>query len=125
MASAITIICVTAAASTLQMGFRFIAERRLRVTAELVAQSHMELLLATDRDRPLGDFDCVPVPYTKEVIGDSRVAVFTASCRIEPNIPPTPDRRYQRLTTTVTTRFDGRSLQTAFVTYIPGNFAIP
>lgn len=119
MASAITIVCVTAAASTLTMGFRFIAERRLRTTAELVCQSHMELLLATDRERPLGAVDCAPVPYTRDVVGDARTAVFIATCEIEPNTPATADRRYSRLTATVRTRFDGRDLQTSFATYIP------
>lgn len=119
VASVITIVCVTAAAGTLSMGFRFIAERRLRTTAELVCQSHMELLLATDRDRPLSADDCAPVRYTRDVAADARAAVFVASCEIAADAPRTPDRRYNRLTAFVRTSFDGRDLVTSFATYIP------
>ena len=59
------------------------------------------------------------MPYTRDVVGDARTAVFIATCEMEADSPPTPDRRYTRLTATVSTRFDGRALQTSFATYIP------
>jgi hypothetical protein len=119
VASAITIIVVTAAASTLAMGFRFIAERKLRATAEMVCQSHMELLLAIESTRPLGPPDCAPVRYTRAVLGDDDVsAVFTATCTLDPNTPVTPERRYQRLTAHIRATIDGRPIQTSFVTYV-------
>jgi prepilin-type N-terminal cleavage/methylation domain-containing protein len=119
IASAITLIVVTAAAATLSMAFRFIAERKLRTTAEMVAQSHMELLLATGGARRLVTSDCAPVRYTRAVLGDEdRAAVFTASCVIDANTPSTPQQKYDRLTVNISAEIDGRPIKSSFVTYL-------
>ena len=119
IASAITLIAVTSAVGTLSMAFRFVAERKLRTTAEMVAQSHMELLLATAAARPLFASDCSPVRYTRAVLGDEdTTAVFTATCVIDADTPTTPERKYNRLTASINAEIDGRAVRTSFVTYL-------
>jgi Tfp pilus assembly protein PilV len=121
IAGAITLIAVTAAVGTLSMAFRFVAERKLRTTAEMVAQSHMELLLATAASRPLQSSDCAPVRYTRAVVGEEDLSgVFTATCAIAADTPSTPTRRVDRLTVQIEASVDGRRIQTSFVTYLVG-----
>ena len=101
------------------MASRFVAERRLRTTAEIVAESHMEMLLAIERTRRLQAQDCLPVPYSREVIGDPESsAVFIGRCRIIPNTPPTPDQRYERLMVDIEVDFEGRLLKSSYATYV-------
>lgn len=119
IAGTITIIAVTSAAGALSMGFRFVAERKLRTTAEMVAQSHMELLLATAASRRIKAADCDAVRYTRMVVGEEdRSAVFTASCTMAENTPATPARKYTRLTAHVAAEIDGRDIHTSFATYL-------
>jgi Tfp pilus assembly protein PilV len=119
IAGSITLVVVTAVVGTLSMAFRFVAERQLRTTAEMVAQSHMELLLATASARPISASDCAPVRYTRAVVGDEDVsAQFTATCVIDTDTPATPERKIDRLTTKVDAAIDGREIHTSFVTYL-------
>jgi type II secretory pathway pseudopilin PulG len=117
VAGAILAIALTAAAGSLSMGFRFIAERRLKATAEMVAQSHMEMLLAVERERNLQASDCAPVPYTREVIGDDDAA-FVATCTIVANRPVTPTAAYDRLVVDVVAAFEGRDIKASYATYV-------
>lgn len=117
VAGAILAVVLSTTAGALSMSYRFIAERRLRATSEMVCQSHMEMLLAIERDRNLQPRDCEPIPYTHEVIGENG-AVFTASCRIIPNRPVTPTGAYDRLEVDVVARFEGRELKTSYATYV-------
>jgi Tfp pilus assembly protein PilV len=119
VAGAILAIVLTSTAGGLAMAFRFVAERRLRTTAELVAESHMEMLLAIERTRQLQALDCRPVPYSREVIGDpGSTVVFQASCRIIENTPATPERRYDRLMVDIAVDFEGRILKSSYATYV-------
>jgi len=119
VAGSILAVVLTSTAGGLAMAFRFVAERRLRATAEVVAESHMEMLLAIERTRRLQASDCAPVPYDREVIGDpDAVAVFTGSCRVIVNTPATPDRRYDRLMVDVVVPFEGRELKSTYATYV-------
>lgn len=120
VASAITLVAVTAAVGTLSLAMRFIAERKLRATAEMVAQSHMELLLATASSRPLLSSDCAPVRYSRAVVGDEDMdAVFNATCvirLIDPADPEVPN--FLKLTTTIEAEVDRRRIHSEFVTYL-------
>ncbi len=119
VAGAILAIVLTSTAGGLGMAFRFVAERRLRATAEVVAESHMEMLLAVERHRRLQAEDCLPVPYNHEVIGDpGSGAVFVGSCRIIANTPATAEQRYDRLMVEVVVRFEGRNLKSTYATYV-------
>jgi prepilin-type N-terminal cleavage/methylation domain-containing protein len=119
IACAILLVVLTASAGTLSMSSRFIAERKLRTTAEMVAQSHMELLLATASRRPIVSSDCQTVRYTRAVLGDEELtAVFAASCTIDKNTPATPEQKIDRLTVTIDAELDLRRLRTQFVTYL-------
>lgn len=118
VAASILAIVLTSAAGGLAMGMRFIAERRLRATAEVVCQSHMEMILAIERGRNLQAADCAPVPYTREVIGSNEAAIFKATCRLIPNRPPTPEASYDRLEVEVVVDFEGRALKSSYATYV-------
>lgn len=119
VAGAVLAIVLTSTAGGLAMAFRFVDERRLRTTAELVAESHMEMLLAIERGRRLQALDCQPVPYSREVIGDpGATAVFIGTCRIIENTPATPDRRYDRLMVDIEVDFEGRLLKSTYATYV-------
>ena len=119
IAGSITMVVVTAVVGTLSMAFRFIAERKLRATAEMVAESHMELLLATASARPIAPSDCAAVRYTRAVVGDEDTsAVFTATCTIDANTPSTPERNIDRLRVDISAIVDGREVHTSFVTYL-------
>lgn len=117
VSGAILAIVLTATAGSLSMGFRFIAERRVRATAEMVCQSHMEMLLAVERERNLQASDCAPVRYTNEVIADDD-GIFVGSCTIIENKPETPERAYDRLVVDVNANFDGRVIKTSYSTYV-------
>jgi hypothetical protein len=110
-------IVLATTASGLSMAFRFVAERRLRVIADVICQSHMELLLATEKARALQAFDCEPVQYTREVFGDT-TAPFVASCSILRNQPPSPSASYNRLVVEVRAPFEGREVVSTFSTYV-------
>jgi hypothetical protein len=99
------------------MAFRFVAERRVRVIADVVCQSHMELLMATEKARALLPSDCDPVRYTREVFGDTN-APFVASCSILRNQPPSASASYDRLVVEVRTPFEGREIVSTFSTYV-------
>ena len=117
ISGAILAIVLATTAGGLSMAFRFIAERRLRVTADTVCQSHMEMLLATEKARALQDLDCQPVQYTAEVFGES-AAVFSATCTLVRNQPPTPQASYDRLVVSVRAPFQGRDVVTSYSTYL-------
>lgn len=121
VAASVLIIVLTSAASSLAMGFDFIAARRLQATAESVASSHMETLLATERDRILVASDCDPVPYNREVIVGT--TQFTASCSIDVD-KPAVSARYARLTVTVRWNHNGGH-STSFATYIENRVEEP
>ncbi len=114
VAGSILVIVLTSTAGSLALGFRFIAERRLRTQAEMVVQSHMEMLLAVDRERAIVPFDCQPVTYTRDVIG-AGAGTFTASCRLLRDIPRTG---FNRLEVTVETLNDGRPIRATYATYV-------
>jgi len=119
VAASILGIVLTSTAGSLALGFRFIADRRLRATNELVVQSHMEMLLALDRERAILPFDCRPVNYNRDVLGTTSGGVtFSASCQILRNTPPTSDQRINRLVVTSTTQGDGRVIKSSYSTYI-------
>lgn len=117
IAGVILAIVLSTTAAGLSMGFRFVTERRLRATADMVSESHMEMLLAIERERNLQASDCLPVTYTNEVIGDAG-ATFTATCRLIPNRPVTPTGDYNRLEVEVIARFEGRDLKSSYATYV-------
>ncbi len=119
VAGAILAIVLTSTAGALGMAFRFVAERRFRATAEVVAESHIEMLLAIERSRSLQNQDCQPIPYDREVVGDpGSSVVFFASCRIIENTPATPGRLYDRLMVDVVVDFEGRGLKSSYATYV-------
>ena len=117
IAAVILAVVLATTAGGLSMAFRFVTERRLRATAEMVCQSHMEMLLAIERQRNLLPGDCQPVRYTREVLGDDD-ATFIAACTIIPNRPVTPTGAYDRLVVEVTAPFEGREVKTSFSTYV-------
>lgn len=121
VANTILIIALAAAAMSLTLGMRQIAERRTRATAELVAESHMEFLIATERARGLVDSDCGAVNYNRSVLGDG-AGVFQASCSLEDG---RPGPGHRRLTVDVSTTFDGRAISTSFSTYVPAALVFP
>lgn len=118
VAASILAIVLTTAVGAMSMGFRFIAERRLRTTAEAVCQSHMEMLLAIDRGRALLPGDCNVVTYDRDVVDADTSAVFRASCRLIRNQPPTPTQKFDRLMVDVAVAFEGRDLKTTYATYV-------
>ena len=117
ISGSILAIVLATTASGLSMAFRFVAERRVRVTADTVCQTHMEMLLATEKARALHDLDCQPVHYTPEVFGEP-AGVFTASCSIVRNQPPTPSSSYDRLVVSVRAPFEGRDVVSTYSTYL-------
>jgi hypothetical protein len=117
VAGAIVIIVLTSAASSLAMGFRFIAERKARMVAQMVAQSHMEMLLAIETERNLNPpYDCQPVRYNREIIGEE-AAPFFARCSILRDTPRS-EGRYNRLVVEVEVVVDRRTLRNSFSTYL-------
>lgn len=117
IAAVILAIVLATTAGGLSMAFRFVTERRLRATADMVCQSHMEMLLAVERQRNLQPSDCQPVRYTREVLGDDD-ATFVATCTIIPNRPVTPTGAYDRLVVEVAAPFEGREVKTSYATYV-------
>jgi Tfp pilus assembly protein PilV len=117
IAAVILAVVLATTAGGLSMAFRFVTERRLRAIADTVCQSHMEMLLAIERQRNLQASDCQPVRYTREVIGADD-AIFVATCTIIPNRPVTPTASYDRLVVEVTVPFEGREIKTSYSTYV-------
>lgn len=117
IAAVILAVVLATTAGGLSMAFRFVTERRLRATVDMVCQSHMEMLLAIERQRNLQAGDCTPVRYTREVLGDDD-ATFVATCTIIPNRPVTPTASYDRLIVEVRAPFEGREVKASYSTYV-------
>ncbi len=117
IAAVILAIVLATTAGGLSMAFRFVTERRLRAVADTVCQSHMEMLLAIERQRNLQASDCQPVRYTREGTGDDD-ATFVATCTILTNQPVMPTASYDRLVVEVSAPFEGREVKSSYSTYV-------
>ncbi len=114
IAGTILAIILSAVASSISHVSDFIVTQRIKKQGQLIAQSHLESLLAIEYERPLTAGDCSPIIYSGNVKGDDG-GVFVASCQL---VPDHPEEGYTRLMVEVIAERNGKRMRSRFATYV-------